>query len=55
VTADAHNFATTSALDLEYKRLVWGLLAKLLGRDEENSARIVRAPLMEVLLMYLRR
>lgn len=55
-TADPHNYSTTGALDMEFKRLVWGLLANLLaGQCPDIGPRVLASPLMEVLLMYIRR
>ena len=55
VHVDPHNYATNSTVDLEFRRLIWGLLSNLLGKDPENSRLIIESPFMQVLLLYVQR
>ncbi|CAM9691277.1 unnamed protein product, partial [Choristocarpus tenellus] len=50
---DPRNFATIAEVDLEFKILLWSLLADLTLRDEQNLVVVEGSALMETLLMYI--
>ena len=50
---DPHHFATVSPVDIDMKRILWGLLSELSGAKADILAEVVESPLIEALLMYL--
>ena len=53
VLADPRNFATMIGVDLEFKLLLWSLLADFCKQDSRNLEMVETSLLMETLLMYM--